>query len=89
MLWLLIKNMSWVLIRSASWRASNKFLQHVLTFDIITPKTMGVLLIWYITHIESLKVLSRKVFQLSQHKESVDRQTDGWTDISKMTHIWI
>ena len=53
----------------------------------LTQKTLGVLLIWYITHIQSLKVLCRKVFQLSQHKESVDGQTDGRTDRPQMTHI--
>ena len=53
-----------------------KKLPVTLTFDIMTPKTIGVLLIWYITHIQSLKVLGWKVFELSQHKESVDGQTD-------------
>ena len=42
----------------------------------MTPRTIGVLLIWYITHIQGLDVLCRRVFQLSQHKESVDSQTD-------------
>ena len=49
-----------------------------LTFDVImvmTPKTIGVLLIWYITHKQNFKVLRWKV--LSQHKGSVDRGTDG------------
>ena len=48
-----------------------------LTFDVLTQKTLGVLLIWYITHIQSLKVLCRKVFQLSQPKKVWTRQTDG------------
>ena len=35
----------------------------------------------------SLKVLCRKVFQFSQHKESMDGQIDGWTNRPQMTHI--
>ena len=51
-----------------------------LTFNVMTPKTIGVLL-WYI---QSLKVLGRKVFELSQHKESMDGRTDKQTD--RQTH---
>ena len=51
-----------------------------LTFDVMTPKTISVLLIIYITHIQSLKVLCRKALEISQHKESVDGRTNRRTD---------
>ena len=57
-------------------KKKEKKLPVTLNFDVMIPKTIGVLLIWYITHIQNLKVLCRKVFKLSQHKESVDRRWD-------------
>ena len=50
-----------------------------LPVTLMTPKTIGVLLIWYITHIQSLKY-TKKVWTDRRIDRRTDGQTDGWTD---------
>jgi hypothetical protein len=56
-----------------------------LTFDLVTPKTIGVCVKSCTTCIPSLKVVGEKLLKLSQHIEvwtdgQTDRQADRRTD---------
>ena len=51
-----------------------------LTFDLLTPKSIGVFLSLYSICVWSMKSLGQTLFELSRYKESVDRRTDGQTD---------
>ena len=51
-----------------------------LTFDLLTPKSIGVFLSLSSICVWSMKSLGQTLFELSRYKESVDRRTDGRTD---------
>lgn len=59
-----------------------------LTLGLMVPKTVGLRLTWYSIRLQSLKSMTKKLFELSLHLQRVDGQmdarlnrwTDSWTD---------